>query len=104
MPICEIDPWRLQYFRHAVCPTNVYIPTEDSDAWTWYPAHRWIYDKIAVALSQGLHAGPHGTKPPRFPIFSKPIFNLKGMGVASRIIESASEYESYCIAGHMWMT
>ena len=37
MPICEADPWRLQYFEHAACPAGVNIPTEDSDAWIWYP-------------------------------------------------------------------
>jgi hypothetical protein len=104
MPICEIDPWRLQYFNDAACPADVYIPTEDSDAWTWNPAHRWVYDKIAVALSQGLEAGPHGTTPPRFPVFSKPITNLKGMGIASRIFQSAADYDFHCAPGHMWMT
>ena len=48
MPICEADPWRLQYFAHVNTAAN--IPTEDSDAWQWYPAHRWVYDKLAVAL------------------------------------------------------
>ena len=47
MPIREADPWRLQYFEHAVCPHDVDIPTEDSDAWLWYPQHRWVYDKLA---------------------------------------------------------
>ena len=42
MPICEIDPWRLQYFEHV--KTAALIPTEDSDAWQWYPQHRWVYD------------------------------------------------------------
>ena len=69
------------------------IPTEDSDAWQWYPAHRWVYDKLAVALSQGLEAGPHGMPPPRFPVFSKPIVNLKGMGVGSRVLRSQADYE-----------
>src|SRR5450631_533208 len=32
---------------------------------------RWIYDKIAIARNQGLDAGPHGTLPPSFPVFSK---------------------------------
>src|SRR3954471_14966778 len=104
MPICEIDPWRLQYFRDAQCPPHVNIPTEDSDAWTWNPPYRWVYNKIDVALSQGLEAGPHGTTPPRFPVFSKPITNLKGMGVASRLLQSAADYDFHCIAGHMWMT
>jgi hypothetical protein len=102
MPICEADPWRLQYFTAVQTPVN--IPTEDPDAWQWYPAHRWVYDKLAVALSQGLDAGPHGTLPPRYPIFSKPIINLKGMGVGSRVLNSAAEYEKYYAPGHMWVT
>ena len=40
--------------------------------------------------SQNLDAGPHGTPPPHFPVFSKPIVNLKGMGVGSRVLQSAS--------------
>jgi hypothetical protein len=104
MPICEADPWRLQYFERAACPPEVNIPTEDSDAWLWYPDHRWVYDKIAIALSQGLDAGPHGVPPPRFPVFSKPMINLKGMGVASRVLSSQAEYEACLTPGHMWMT
>jgi hypothetical protein len=102
MPICEADPWRLQYFRRV--ETAVNIPTEDADAWNWYPAHRWVYNKLAVALSQGLDAGPHGTAPPHYPVFSKPIINLKGMGVGSRVLNSAAEYDRYYTAGHMWVT
>jgi hypothetical protein len=102
MPICEADPWRLQYFAHVTTAAN--IPTEDSDAWQWYPAQRWIYNKLAVALSQGLDAGPHGTMPPRFPIFSKPITNLKGMGVGSRVLHSQADYDKHYAAGHFWMT
>ena len=104
MPICEADPWRLQYFERADCPPDVNIPTEDSDAWLWFPDHRWVYDKVAIALSQGLDAGPHGVPPPRFPVFSKPITNLKGMGIASRVLRSQAEYEASLTPGHMWMT
>jgi hypothetical protein len=103
MPICEADPWRLQYFCDVECPPHVNIPTEDFDAWAWYPNERWVYDKVAVAHSQGLMAGPHGTTPPHFPVFSKPIVNLKGMGIGSRIIRSAQDYERHYCAGHMWM-
>jgi hypothetical protein len=101
MPIHEADPWRLQYFAHV--KTDVDITTEDSDAWRWYPAHRWVYDKLAVAQSQGLAAGPHGTKPPRFPVFSKPIVNLKGMGIGSRVLRSQADYEAHAAPGHFWM-
>ncbi len=104
MPIRETDPWREQYFEHAVCPPDVNIPTEDADSWLWYPGHRWVYDKIAVALSQDLEAGPHGLMPPRFPVFSKPITNLKGMGAGSRLLSTADEYEQNLTPGHMWMT
>ena len=101
MPIYEADPWRLQYFAHVT--TAAQIPTEDGDAWLWYPAQRWIYNKLAVALSQGLDAGPHGTPPPRFPVFSKPMINLKGMGVGSRVLKSQADYDEHYAPGHFWM-
>ncbi len=104
MPICEIDPWRTQYFESVPCPSDVFIPTEDSDAWTWNPRHRWVYDKLAVALSQGLEAAPHGVAPQNYPVFSKPIYNLKGMGVGSRPLRSADDYASAYQAGHFWTT
>ena len=94
----------MQYFEGVVCPADVFIPTEDSDAWVWNPRHCWVYDKLAVALSQGLDAGPHGVTPPSFPVFSKPIYNLKGMGIGSRVVKSAAAYKSHQKPGHMWMT
>ena len=100
MPICEADPWRFQYFENIPCPENVLISTEDPDSWMWYPAHRWIYDKLAVALSQGLDAAPHGVMPPSFPVFSKPITNLRGMGTGSQVIASEVEYKAALTAGH----
>jgi hypothetical protein len=102
MPIHEADPWRLQYFSHV--KTAADITTEDSDAWLWYPAYRWVYDKLTVARSQGLEAGPHGTPPPLFPVFSKPIINLKGMGVGSRVLRSQADYDAHQAPGHFWMT
>lgn len=103
MPICERDPWRDQYFENIPCPENVLIPTDDFDAWPWYPEHNWIYDKLRVARSQGLVCGPHGVAPPGFPVFSKPITNLKGMGVGSRVIISQEELAQYSMPGHFWM-
>jgi hypothetical protein len=103
MPICEADPWRLQYFENVPCPADVLISTEDTDSWNWYPRHRWVYDKVLVAQSQGVAAAPHGVDPPAFPVFSKPITNLKGMGVGSRILRSATDYAEHYAPGHMWM-
>ena len=104
MPICEIDPWRTQYFESVPCPSDVFIPTEDSDGWTWNPRHRWVYDKLAVALSQGLDAAPHGVAPQNYPVFSKPIYNLKGMGVGSRRLDCDQDYAEAYRAGHFWST
>ncbi|HEX3939681.1 MAG TPA: hypothetical protein VHX43_19450 [Xanthobacteraceae bacterium] len=102
MPICEADPWRLQYFTHV--DTAADIPTEDSDAWQWYPAHRFVYDKLKLALSQNLEAAPHGVAPPRYPVFSKPMVNLRGMGVGSRVLTSQADYLEHYAPGHFWMT
>ena len=102
MPVCEADPWRLQYFEAVPCPADILIPTEDSDAWTWYPQASWVYDKLRIAQSQGLDCGPHGIVPLRFPVFSKPIFNLKGMGVGSGALRSLAEYEASYTPGHFW--
>jgi hypothetical protein len=103
MTIAEADPWRLQYFEGVPCPPQVRIPTEDADAWEWFPQHRWVYNKLDVALSQSLEAGPHGVMPRRFPVFSKPMTNLKGMGIGSRALRDAGDYGRHFAPGHMWM-
>lgn len=103
MPVCEADPWRKQYFDNVACPEDVRIPTEDGDAWAWYPDYKWVYNKLAVTESQGLACGPHGLDPPSFPVFSKPIYNMRGMGTGSRVLRSLKEYQHLQRPGHMWM-
>lgn len=103
MPICEADPWRLQYFEGVSCPDGVRIPTEDADAWAWYPQHKWVYNKLSIAESQGLECGPHGLEPPAFPVFSKPVFNMRGMGAGSRVLRTRREYLANQRPGHIWM-
>ena len=103
MPFCEADPWRTQYFEGVACPPEVRIPTEDPDAYQWYPAYRWVYNKLTVAESQGLTCAPHGVRPASFPVFSKPIINLHGMGVGSRVLPDLATYEREETAGHFWM-
>ncbi len=104
MPIIEPAPWRHQFFEHVACPQDLFIPTDDPEAWEWNPRHRWVFDKLQVALSQGLLAGPHGTRPPEFPVFSKPIMNFRGLGAGSRILASAEDYDRNHAPGHFWMT
>ncbi len=103
MPIIEKDPWRQQYFEHIFCPDEVIIPTDDVIAYQLYPNHRWVYNKLNICETQGLECGPHGLMPSQYPVFSKPIYNMRGMGVGSRIFHSLGEMELALTAGHMWM-
>lgn len=104
MPIVECDSWREQYFERVPCPDDVVVPTDDPESWWLFPAHRWVFNKLLICATQGLEHGPHGTVPPGYPVFSKPIYNLKGMGAGSRVIRSAAEYAEAETPGHLWMT
>jgi hypothetical protein len=103
MPVLERDPWRYQFFEGLDCPEDVMIPTDDPDCWLLYPRHRWIYDKLRIAESQGLACGPHGIFPGDYPVYSKPVTNLKGMGIGGRVVSSAHELDHGYEPGHMWM-
>lgn len=102
MPFVEHDPWRKQFFEGIACPRGVVIPTDDGDCWNLYPRLRHLHNKIHIAASQGLPAAPHGAAPVRYPVFSKPIYNLKGMGKGSRLIRSEAEFRRHQAPGHMW--
>ena len=103
MPFLGVDSWRWQYFEGQPCPANVVVPIDDASAWDLHVGHRAIYNKLTICETQGLPNGPHGTTPPHFPVFSKPIYNMRGMGTGSRVIASAAEYEESLQPGHMWM-
>jgi len=103
MPILVVDPWRKQYFAAVPCPDEVRIPVDDGDAWLLFPEQRWVYDKLKIAESQGFECGPHGIDPPSFPVFSKPVFNMRGMGTGSRVMRSLREYRAHQRPGHIWM-
>lgn len=98
-----VDPWRWQYFQDIRCPPSVIIPVDDPTAWRLYPAYRHVYDKLFVCASQGVPHGPHGVIPDRFPVFSKPVVNLHGMGAGGRVVASREELEACFTPGHMWM-
>ncbi|MEM9692699.1 MAG: hypothetical protein AAGA56_09150 [Myxococcota bacterium] len=103
MPIVEHDPWRMQYFNDVDCPEDIFISTDDLDSYRLYPKHRWIYNKLLVAETQGLPCGPHGILPETYPVFSKPIYNLRGMGMETRVFPSEAEYLAERDPGHMWV-
>ena len=103
MPIIENDPWREQYFEHVACPASVVIPTDDGDAYNLFPKQRWVYNKLLIAESQNIRCAPHGLNPPEFPVFSKPIYNMRGMGTGSCVIATLEEWHRAQAPGHMWM-
>lgn len=103
MPFLGVDSWRWQYFEGQPCPEDVVVPIDDATAWDLHVGHRAIYNKLTICDSQGLPNGPHGTMPSCFPVFSKPIYNMRGMGTGSRVIASEAEYEESLQPGHMWM-
>jgi hypothetical protein len=39
-----------------------------------------VYNKLIIAEKQNLPCGPHGTPAINYPVFSKPIYNLRSMG------------------------
>ncbi|HUY84421.1 MAG TPA: hypothetical protein VMU86_07580, partial [Steroidobacteraceae bacterium] len=104
MPIIERDPWRLQYFDGIACPDDVTVPTEDADAWALYPRLHWLYNKLLIAESQGIECAPHGVVPRSYPVFSKPIVNLRGMALGSRVLRDAADYARFERPGHLWMS
>jgi len=103
MPIIERDPWRQQYFAGIACPDDVSVPTDDADAYDMFPKHRWVYNKLLVAESQNIRCAPHGLVPPELPVFSKPIYNMRGMGTGGRVIRSLDQWHRRQAPGHMWM-
>lgn len=103
MPFLGVASWRWQYFEGQPCPDDVVVPVDDPPTWDLYPERRWLHNKLAICESQGLPHGPHGTIPPQFPVFSKPIYNLRGMGAGGRVIASPADYVASMTPGHLWM-
>jgi len=102
-PFRGVDPWREQYFENEPVPPGVVIPVDEVSAWDLYPKYRWVHNKLLICETQGLPHGPHGTIPPEYPVYSKPIYNMRGMGTGGRVIHDEAEYVAALQPGHMWM-
>lgn len=103
MPIIERDQWRKQYFSDINCRDDIPISTDDRDSFELFPRHRWVYDKTRICKTQKILHAPYGREPPIYPVFSKPITNLRGMGIDSHKLASKKDYLNYCRPGHFWM-
>jgi hypothetical protein len=102
-PFRGVDPWREQYFENEPVPEGVVIPVDEVSAWALYPNFRWVHNKLLICETQGLPHGPHGTIPTEYPVYSKPIYNMRGMGTGGRVIQDEAEYAASLQPGHLWM-
>lgn len=110
MELVELTPgfagifrWQEQYFEDHEVPDDVVVSLDDSLSWVLYPHHRWVYNKMLICETQGLAHGPHGTIPDQYPVFSKPIYNMNGMGTGSRLVANEQDYLNGIEPGHFWM-
>ncbi len=64
---------------------NTYL--EDWEAWDVYPEHRWVFNKLELALRLGHAAGPVPTPVPVTGEYVvRPIYNLSGMAAGAEIM------------------
>lgn len=68
------------------------IIEEDFEAWEYYKEHRWVFNKLEVALRLGYDAGPTGTRITEAKHYIvRPIYNLYGMGIGAKKIYMTPE-------------
>ena len=80
---------------------------DDVGAWNAYPQHRWIFNKLEVALRLGYDAAPimvPVTKPCKYII--RPIYNLYGMGIGAHAkdLDPRMDFEDHVVGepGTFW--
>jgi len=60
---------------------------EDWEAWDLYPEHRWVFNKLELAMRLGHVCGPTPMPVPYSGNYCvRPIYNLGGMSAGARII------------------
>jgi len=66
---------------------------EDWEAWEKYPQHRWVFDKLSLAVCLGHYAGPTPlpvNKTGEYIV--RPIYNLNGMAAGAKIMTLEAGY------------
>ena len=60
---------------------------DDIEAWGKYPQHRWIFNKLELALKLGHKAGPACVPVEKTGLYViRPVYNLYGMGIGAKVI------------------
>lgn len=84
------------------CSDDIFIPIGDLDAWNKYPKYRFAYNKLYISCFQNLECAPFPIIPKKYPIISKPIINLYGMGLNSCKIKNKKEFISNWGSNNFW--
>jgi len=75
------------------------IAEEDFESWERYKntEHRWVFNKLEVALRQGLDSGPAATAPYNSGLYIfRPTYNIYGMGIGAQPFwYSKDDYNSF---------
>jgi len=103
MPFYGVLPRR----RHIFAEVEPYraIGVSDAEAWRLNPRHRWVYNKLELAVTQGVTAAPTGVPPARYgfapetTVFLKPITNLFGLSKGARPVPAEAIPEE---PGYFW--
>ncbi len=89
---------------YEYCDTSTLIPINDVEAWVYYREYRWVYNKLELCHLQEIIHAPMPIEPPHFPIISKPIINLYGMGLNCAKITNIEEFYDQCWhTNNFWM-
>lgn len=77
-------------------------PINDFEAYKYYSKYNFLYNKKFICEFQNLNYGNLDTYPKKYPIISKPIINLKGMGYNAIKINNIQEFINNNIYGNFW--
>lgn len=65
---------------------------EDWEAWSRYPEHRWVFNKLELSLRLGYCAGPTPLPVPKTGEYIvRPIYNLSGLAAGASIMTLEEE-------------
>lgn len=103
MPFKGFDPTGYPNKIQVSCPDDLIIPMTDPVAWQQYEDLRWIYNKMEICRTQNIKCAPYGIYPEIYPVFLKPIHNLKDISVHSFLIQNENEYDDHFYPGSFWM-
>ena len=85
-------------FKNKGC----YIPLNDTEAYTIYTNHNKVYNKLELFKFQNIECNPFPCKPSKFPIVSKPIINLFGMGLNAKKINNVKQFNRELPSNNFW--